>query len=154
MFILIFKLLRLYERFIHQIYSFLIKKQLKFCGKKVLLKKGVMLVYPQNIHLDDYTQIGEYTQIKAGAKIKIGKYCQIASFVIIATGNHIIDGNLYYGNVVDKEIVIGNNVWVASNSIILPGVKILGFILSSFVILSMADLNFFILTSPSESIFS
>lgn len=54
----------------------------------------------------------------------IGQWCQIANHVIIATGNHPIEGNHSYGNISFKNVTIGNNVWIASGAIILPGVTI------------------------------
>jgi len=116
-------ILNLYDDFL----SSCIKTQLKYCGREVQIKRGAMFLGPENISIGDHSCIGEYTQFKGGGKkgeIIIGKWCQIASFVIIATGNHNINGKLYYDNVQYKSIHIGDNVWIASNAIILPGVNI------------------------------
>ena len=59
-----------------------------------------------------------------GGEITIGDYCQIANNVIIVSTNHNIDGGLYYNNVISYNVTIGNNVWIASGAIILPGVNI------------------------------
>lgn len=50
--------------------------------------------------------------------IKIGKYTGISGGVVILTHDHII------GNKVHKKTVIGNNVFIGVNAIILPGVII------------------------------
>jgi len=104
--------------------TLIMKSKLKYCGKDVLLKKGVIIEGSQFVSIGYKTQIGNYSHLKGGGNLQIGEWCQIASFVIIATGNHNIDGNLYYDNCTCKDIIIGNNVWIASNAIILPGVKI------------------------------
>jgi len=78
--------------------------------------------------------IGENTRIHGACihaykSIKIGKNC------LIAANCQIIDGNghdLSFPDVENrintkgeaKEIIIGDNVWIGANSIILPGVKI------------------------------
>jgi acetyltransferase-like isoleucine patch superfamily enzyme len=60
----------------------------------------------------------------AGAEVIIGDWCQIANNTIITTTNHLINGYYYFGNVETKKVTIGNNVWIGSNAIILPGVSI------------------------------
>ena len=54
----------------------------------------------------------------------IGKYCQMANNVIIVTTNHLLDKDLYYGNIENKDVIIGDNVWIGSGAKIMPGVKI------------------------------
>src|SRR5437016_5550103 len=78
--------------------EFLIKNQLQYYGKDVLLKRGTMIDAPQFVSIGYKTQFGEYCHIKGGAKIKIGEWCQVASFVIITSGGHVIGDGLYYGN--------------------------------------------------------
>lgn len=96
----------------------------KVFGSNVIILSGTKIIAPHNLEIGDFTWIGHNCFIMAGANISIGKWCQIANNVIITTTNHKIDGNKYYGNVVVKEIFIGDNVWIGSNSIILPGIKI------------------------------
>jgi maltose O-acetyltransferase len=97
---------------------------LKNCGIKVVILSGTKMVSPHNINLGDNTWIGHNSFIMAGAEVIIGDWCQIANNTIITTTNHLINGSYYYGNVETKKIVIGKNVWIGSNSIILPGVTI------------------------------
>lgn len=97
---------------------------LKHCGNKVFILSGTKIIGPNNVNLGDNTWIGHNSFIMAGADVIIGDWCQIANNTIITTTNHLINGSYYFGNVETKEIVIGNNVWIGSNSIILPGVTI------------------------------
>lgn len=98
--------------------------KLKFVGKNVIIKDEVMLISPSTISIDDYSMIGERCYIRGGGKIMIGKYCQMANNVIIVTTNHLLDKDLYYGNIENKDVIIGNNVWIGSGAKIMPGVKI------------------------------
>lgn len=98
--------------------------KLKFVGKNVIIKDEVMLINPSSISIDDYTMIGERCYIRGGGQILIGKYCQIANNVIIVTTNHLLDKDLYYGNIENKDVIIGDNVWIGSGAKIMPGVKI------------------------------
>lgn len=96
--------------------------KLKFVGKNVIIKDEVMFINPSTISIDDYSMIGERCYIRGGGKIMIGKYCQMANNVIIVTTNHLLDKDLYYGNIENKDVIIGDNVWIGSGAKIMPGV--------------------------------
>ncbi len=100
------------------------KSRLLHCGKGVGILKGATLFCPEMISIGDHSWIGQDAHLRGGGRIIIGAHCQIANNVIIASGNHRIDGNLHFDNDEYKDITLGNNVWIASNAIILPGVRI------------------------------
>jgi acetyltransferase-like isoleucine patch superfamily enzyme len=100
------------------------RKKLASCGIDVLLYPGVTIDSPQTISIGDHTHIGENCHLRGGGKLVIGDWCQIANHSIILTGNHPINGGKYYGNIELRDVKIGNNVWIASGAIILPGVEI------------------------------
>lgn len=54
-------------------------------------------------------------------KIKIGDNCMFGNNLVIVDHNHKKND---LKNFIVKDIVIGNNVWVGANSVILPGVTI------------------------------
>lgn len=97
---------------------------LKNCGKSVVILSGTKMIAPHKVYIGNHTWIGHNSFIMAGEEIIIGNWCQIANNTIITTTNHQINGGYYYGNVDVKKISIGNNVWIGSNVIILPGVTI------------------------------
>ena len=101
-----------------------LKGNLAYCGEDVKLYPRVSIIIPETVNIGSHTHIGENVHIRGGAKVTIGEWCQIANNTIIVTGNHIVDGGLYYGRNIFKEIEIDNNVWIGANAIILPGVKI------------------------------
>lgn len=101
-----------------------IKSTLLYCGKDVVLYDRVSMVMPHKVSLDDHTHIGTCVHIRGGGRVIIGKWCQIANHAIIITGSHSTEHALYYGNIVFADVILGNNVWVGSNAIILPGVTI------------------------------
>src|SRR5690606_2348960 len=83
----------------------------------------------------EYTAIGRYTKV---AKSEIGKFCAISWDCTINAISHSYE-NLtvsafpyvpYVGNFVTernqtyKKVVIGNDVWIGANSVIMPGVVI------------------------------
>ena len=129
---------------------FVAKNKLGNCGDDVWIDKNVELLrYKKNLYIDSNvvikegakicpcnteaeiyigknTTIGYHNFIFSSKNIRIGDNCLIAPFVYIVDSNHQIDkSNLIneQPNVTD-EIIIGNDVWIASNTTILKGVTI------------------------------
>ena len=79
--------------------------------------------------LGENSTIGELNNIRAsGGKIIIGKNCSISQNVSIIAANHNIrKDQLIAKQPWDEEktgVIIGDDVWVGANVVILPGVKI------------------------------
>lgn len=100
------------------------------CHSRVALGASV-----QDTVVGEYTAIGRYTKV---AKSEIGKFCAISWDCTINAISHSYE-NLtvsafpyvpYVGHFVTernqtyKKVVIGNDVWIGANSVIMPGVVI------------------------------
>ena len=100
------------------------KKKFKKCGT------GVFIQFPVRIEGMEYVSIGNNVSINAFVHmwgqgiINIGNDCLIASHVSITSLTHDTNATLYRNTVLEKEVNIGNNVWIGSHAIILPGVNI------------------------------
>lgn len=129
---------------------FLEKKRLGFLGNKVFIDKNTQLMrYPKNISIYEEvvvkegaricacneratisigkrTTIGYHTFIFASERIEIGDDCLIAPFVYLVDSNHQIEKgiNINLQPNVTAPIIIGNDVWIASNVTILKGTVI------------------------------
>jgi acetyltransferase-like isoleucine patch superfamily enzyme len=75
------------------------------------------------------TSIGEFNNLRAaGGSIVIGDNCLISQFVTIVASNH----NIERGKNINSQgwddnktgVIIGNDVWIGANCVILPGVEI------------------------------
>jgi len=82
-----------------------------------------------NLKIGDHTYIGEYNNIRAGGgKIEIGNYCAISQHISIVASNHSFRKDELIANqpwsLARNFVIIGNDVWIGSNSVILPGVSI------------------------------
>ena len=78
---------------------------------------------PQNIFLGKEVFINSGCKMQAQGGIYIGDKCLIGHNTVIATINHEINPKIRR-DLIPKKVVIGNNVWIGSGSIILPGVSI------------------------------
>ena len=104
-------------------------------GKKSKVQKHVSVLH---------SNIGRFTYVSEGSRIvyaEIGSFCSIGSNVIIGGGSHPIDfvstspvfvngknifhfnfGNVKYNPF--KKTIIGNDVWLGNNAIIIQGLTI------------------------------
>jgi putative colanic acid biosynthesis acetyltransferase WcaF len=91
-------------------------------GKGVHVYPGVKIWAPWNLNLDDYCGIANGVILYSQGKITIGKRS------IISQGAHLVSGTHDYTKqgfpLVTKEITIGNDVWVAADAFVHPGITI------------------------------
>src|SRR6185369_4680479 len=120
------------------IFHYFSLKNGSFCGRlKLSIYTFTMkeLQSPQLISHD--TVVGDWTFIGAGTAITksvIGRYCSIATNCSIGMGEHLIDTvstsvHFYPKDrardiLVQKDLSIGNDVWIAVDTIVRRGVKI------------------------------
>ena len=89
----------------------------------------------KNTEVDSSTNIGKYCYIGKNCvitKTNIGNYCSIANNVSIGQGEHNISNistsSLFYDDpyneLTNKDCIVGNDVWIGVDSIILRGVTI------------------------------
>jgi maltose O-acetyltransferase len=94
------------------------------CGKDVNIEKGA--AFPSSVELGNNSGIGIRAQING--KTIIGKNVMMGPDVCIYARNHAFDRvdipmNLQ-GFALEKQVVIGDDVWIGARVIILPGVHI------------------------------
>lgn len=114
-----FRIIRLFRYFVA---SRIITK----CEKNVNVEKGANFGTGKDIEIGDNSGLGVNCYIRG--PLKIGKDVMMGPEVIILTNSHNFDSldipmNLQ-GNSEPKQVVIGNDVWIGSRVIILPGVKV------------------------------
>ena len=112
-------------------------------SKNLRLEKNVTLEYGSHIltsYIGKYTYINKYCLIDKNTK-SIGRFCSIAYNVKIGMGNHpaewasthpfaydknygFVKENFNFKEKVTKSCIIGNDVWIGANAIILAGVEV------------------------------
>lgn len=79
--------------------------------------------FGKNIHLGERVFINSCCCFQDQGGIYIGDECLIGHQVVIATINHGLAPQDRFNNYI-KPVRLGNNVWVGSGAIIMPGVEI------------------------------
>ena len=112
-------------------------------ARNVRMEKGVTLGYGSHIcasFIGKHTYINKYCLIDKNT-VSIGRFCSIAYNVKIGLGNHpinwvsthpfsydkkykFIKENRSFAGEVKGKTIIGNDVWIGANAIILAGVKV------------------------------
>ena len=117
---------------IRQIYW---KKKLKKCGNHIQIRKGAGICFPNLIEIGNNFILGNNSLITANSSkgIFVGNDVGIARNVLIHSANHsfekidipimkqkIISPLIKYNNS-DYSVIIEDDVWIGSQSVILPG---------------------------------
>lgn len=105
---------------------FICRRIFKYAGKKINIEKGADFGDGSEIEIGDYSAIGVDCQICG--PIKIGNDVMMGPEVIILTLNHRferLDIPMWQqGHYPSEPVVIGDDVWIGTRAIILPGVTI------------------------------
>ncbi len=106
--------------------GFLCRRIFSSAGKSINIEHGVFFGNGDNIAIGDFSGIG--LDCKVSGPLKIGSNVMMGPEVMIYTRNHNYSRTdipmIKQGDSEPKAVEIGNDVWIASRVIILPGVKI------------------------------
>jgi len=91
-------------------------------GKSVLIRPTVKCVYPWKLTIGDYSWIGDDVSLYTLGEIEIGANTVISQNCYICTGSH--DHTSPTFDIYAKKISIGDEVWLASDVFVAPGVTI------------------------------
>jgi maltose O-acetyltransferase len=97
----------------------------KKCGKNIIIERGAYFGY--DVEIGDYSSIGTNARLDGAANIVIGNHVMMAPDVVIVTANHKHDDitRPMMGQGFERApVIIGDDVWIGTRAIILPGVKI------------------------------
>lgn len=103
----------------------ILKELLGSCGNHVFIEDGLHMSYGSHVYLEDYFYANFNLTIIDDGEVHIGDRTMIGPNVTICTTGHPV--NPMYRKMAahySLPIHIGKNVWIGSNSVILPGVVI------------------------------
>ncbi len=90
-------------------------------GKRINMKPGVTIKYPWYLEIGDDVWVGEQVWIDNLTSVKIGNNACISQGAMLLTGNHNYGSPKF--DLVIKEIVIDEGVWIGAKAIVCPGVR-------------------------------
>jgi maltose O-acetyltransferase len=106
-----------------------IKSQMKYCGSNVRIDPTCSIIMPQQLSIGSNSSISSFTTIYSTFDVSIGNNCLISSNCGISSYNHTPHSLCRPKDKKEdikfsRPVIIGNNVWIAMNCCILPGVTI------------------------------
>jgi len=102
------------------------KYQFGICGERIKLSEAISVCHPRNIFIGNDVSIGSKVVLWASSKgrITIGDGCAISSGVRFVTPSHDPKFLPITRIGINKSITIGEDVWIGTAAIILPGITI------------------------------
>ena len=91
-------------------------------GKKVLIRPTAKITFPWKVRIGDYSWIGDDVVLYSLGEIEIGNNVVISQRSYICTGSH--DYTKIDFPIFAKKIIIEDEVWLATDVFVAPGVKI------------------------------
>ena len=101
--------------------AFLLKIWGAEIGKGVVIKPRVTIKYPWNLKIGNYSWIGENSWIDNLAPVSVGSNVVVSQGAYLLTGNHDFTKTSF--DLLIKEIILENGVWVGAKAIVAPGIK-------------------------------
>lgn len=119
-------LLSLPEKMIRRIGAFCLMRKLGSLGQGSRLDPGVRISFPQNVFIGNDVSMGSGVNLGASSQgfITIGDRCAIASGTRIVTATHDPDVLPVSRVGINKSVTIGEDIWIGTGAIILPGITI------------------------------
>ena len=108
-------------------YKYMYKAIVKHLGRGVTIHPSVYIRNPENLSIQDNSNINHGSELYCAGGIEIGKGTMIAYNVMIFSDSRTYIGEKPLKSRTDrirKKVVIKNDVWVGAGAIILPGVTI------------------------------
>jgi acetyltransferase-like isoleucine patch superfamily enzyme len=120
------KFFRFLRRGFYIIKSRILKSSFGSCGQDLYIGPKVAIRGYKKITIGENVRILRGCNIVGNGGLTIGDNVRFAPESVVLTRNHNYESQaLPYDNTyISKSVVIGNNVWIGTRVIILPGVKI------------------------------
>lgn len=91
-------------------------------GENVLIRPTARITYPWKISIGDYSWIGDDVVLYSLGEIEIGMNSVISQKSYLCTGSHDYTKSSF--DIFAKGIKIGNEVWIAADVFVAPGVQV------------------------------
>lgn len=110
--------------------TYIHKSRFKSCGKGLSLHPNVEIREHSGIEIGDNVSINHNTELYGGGGISIGSGTMLSYYVTVLSdsrsflGTEPLKSAKRNGERVRKKTIIGNDVWIGTKAIIVPGVTV------------------------------
>ena len=110
-------------------------------GRGVVIKPHVNIKYPWKLQVGNYVWIGENVWIDNLGSVVIGNNVCLSQGAMLLLGNHDYKQEAF--DLIVKDIVLEDGVWIGAKSIVCPGVKCFSHAVLSVGSIATSDLEAF-----------
>jgi len=100
------------------------KVRLRYLGKETIFFSHIIIQSPSQVSIGSGCSIADFVHLWGAGSITIGDNVLIASHVAITSLTHDVLSVKYCESLLMKPVKIGNNVWLGSGVVILPGIQV------------------------------
>ena len=101
-----------------------LRKKLKSCGETVHFQFPLTITNPNQVEIGNHVAFAAYVHIWGAGSVTIGNRVMIGSHTAITSITHDYNEDIMYDKSVLKPVVIGNDVWIGTHAVIMPGIRI------------------------------
>jgi len=101
-----------------------LKSSLRKSGDNISVFYPVKIEQPKNVTLGSDVSIASFVHIWGGGGVTIGDRVMIGAHTSITSLTHDYTQVEMYKTLIPKPVTIGNDVWIGSNCVIMPGINI------------------------------
>lgn len=98
--------------------------QLLSCGDRTSIQFPVTIAGPEWVSFGSDVALAAYVHIWGLGGVQIGDRVMIGTHTSISAVTHDYTAAVMYGTMVKRRVQIGNDVWIGSNCVVLPGVTV------------------------------
>ena len=91
-------------------------------GRGVIIRPTATITYPWKVSIGDYSWVGDDVVLYSLSNISIGEHSVISQRSYLCGGGHDYEKVTF--DMVAKDIVIGDEAWIATDVFVAPGVTI------------------------------
>ncbi len=108
-------------------------------GRGVVIKPAVNIKYPWRLSIGNHSWIGEKVWIDNLDNVTIGNNCCLSQGAMLLCGSHNYKKQSF--DLIIKEIVLEDGVWIGANSIVMQGVRCKSHSILSTLSVASSDLE-------------
>jgi acetyltransferase-like isoleucine patch superfamily enzyme len=101
-----------------------LKLRLKHCGDRLQTQRPFVIIGPRQIEIGDDVSFAAFLHIWGFGGVTIGNRVTIASHVAITSSTHDPRAEVMHNSSINKMVIIEDDVWIGTHSVILPGIHI------------------------------
>lgn len=91
-------------------------------GKEVIVRPTARFQFPWKVEIGNYSWIGDNVEVYSLGNIQIGANCCISQRTYLCAGSHELNSISF--DITSEKIIIKDQVWLATDVFVAPGVTI------------------------------